>query len=81
MPQIWKDYDEEAEQALVVPENPNGEALKPEYLDVIISDVRTHNGFAFSIQILNTEGEALAILSTKGCRYLILRQVSHRWRS
>lgn len=31
-------------------------ALKPEYLDIIISDVRTKNGLAFSIQILNTEG-------------------------
>jgi hypothetical protein len=31
--------------------------LKSEYLDVIISDVRTKNGFAFSVQILNTEGQ------------------------
>ena len=30
--------------------------LKTEYLDVIVSDVHTRNGFGFSIQILNTEG-------------------------
>jgi staphylococcal nuclease domain-containing protein 1 len=30
--------------------------LKAEYLDVIVSDVRTTNGLAFSVQILNTEG-------------------------
>ena len=30
--------------------------LKSEYLDIIVSDVRTTNGFAFSVQILNTEG-------------------------
>jgi staphylococcal nuclease domain-containing protein 1 len=30
--------------------------MKPEYLDVIVSDVRTNNGFGFSVQILNTEG-------------------------
>jgi len=30
--------------------------MKSEYLDVIISDVRTNNGFSFSVQILNTEG-------------------------
>jgi staphylococcal nuclease domain-containing protein 1 len=31
--------------------------MKSEYLDVIVSDVRTHNGFGFSVQILNTEGK------------------------
>jgi len=31
-------------------------ALKTEYLDVIVSDVRTTNGLGFSVQILNTEG-------------------------
>ncbi|KAI0661175.1 transcription factor [Cubamyces menziesii] len=55
---IWKDYDEEAEQATEAPvEDANG-PLKTEYLDVIISDVRTKPHFAFSIQILNTEGIA-----------------------
>jgi len=32
--------------------------LKSEYLDVIISDIRTANGLGFSVQILNTEGIA-----------------------
>ena len=32
------------------------QALKPEYQDVIISDVRTDYGLRFSVQILNTEG-------------------------
>ncbi|KZT65949.1 hypothetical protein DAEQUDRAFT_696411 [Daedalea quercina L-15889] len=55
---IWKEYDEDAEKTQVVPEDADGDALKPEYLDVIVSDVRTANGFSFSIQILNTEGIA-----------------------
>ncbi|OCH88265.1 transcription factor [Obba rivulosa] len=55
---VWKDYDEEAEAVAEVPQEGDNEALKPEYLDVIISDVRTKNGFNFSVQILNTEGIA-----------------------
>ncbi|KAJ7096223.1 hypothetical protein C8R44DRAFT_643966 [Mycena epipterygia] len=54
---IWKEYDEAAEQA----EAPTEEAvgpLKAEYIDVIVSDVRTANGLGFSVQILNTEGIA-----------------------
>lgn len=53
---IWKDYDAAAEQP--VPEAQEGDSgpLKSEYLDVIVSDVRTHNGLGFSVQILNTEG-------------------------
>ncbi|KAF5316869.1 hypothetical protein D9611_003977 [Ephemerocybe angulata] len=55
---IWADYDEEAEKAAAPSEevDDNG-ALKTEYLDIIISDVRTSN-FGFSVQILNTEGIA-----------------------
>ena len=34
-------------------------ALKAEYLDVIVSDVRTTNGLAFSVQLLGTEGITL----------------------
>ncbi|KAK7472782.1 hypothetical protein VKT23_000889 [Stygiomarasmius scandens] len=53
---IWQDYDEEAELAAQnTPVEETG-PLKSEYLDVIISDVRTKNGFGFSVQILNTEG-------------------------
>ena len=31
-------------------------ALKIDYMDVIISDIRTTTGLAFSVQILNTPG-------------------------
>ncbi|PSR73928.1 hypothetical protein PHLCEN_2v10286, partial [Hermanssonia centrifuga] len=56
---IWSDYDEEAEKAAAEePQETDGGPLKTEYQDVIISDVRVHNGLNFSIQILNTEGIA-----------------------
>ncbi|KAI8993849.1 transcription factor [Trametes punicea] len=55
---IWKDYDEAAEQTAEAPTEDASRPLKTEYLDVIISDVRTKPQFAFSIQILNTEGIA-----------------------
>ncbi|OAX42282.1 hypothetical protein K503DRAFT_797296 [Rhizopogon vinicolor AM-OR11-026] len=56
---LWEDYDEEAEKAAEAPPpEDDGGRLKSEYLDVIISDVRTQNGFSFSVQILNTEGIA-----------------------
>ncbi|CDO69288.1 hypothetical protein BN946_scf184976.g7 [Trametes cinnabarina] len=53
---IWKEYDEPAEQAAEAPKEDANGPLKTEYMDVIISDVRTKPQFAFSIQILNTEG-------------------------
>ena len=37
-------------------ESNDGQALKTDYMDIIISDVRTSNGLSFSVQILNTEG-------------------------
>ena len=43
------------QRALVEPEDDFG-ARKLEYIDVIVSDVQTKNGFSFSVQILNTEG-------------------------
>ncbi|KAI5123940.1 hypothetical protein M0805_006355 [Coniferiporia weirii] len=57
---IWKDYDEEAEAAAEEEEKKaqDIQPLKTEYLDVIISDVRTHSGLNFSVQVLNTEGIA-----------------------
>ncbi|RDB25021.1 Nuclease domain-containing protein 1 [Hypsizygus marmoreus] len=56
---IWSNYDEDVEKAAEVEvDSSETGPLKPEYLDVIISDVRTRNGFAFSVQILNTEGIA-----------------------
>ena len=55
--QIWSEYDETvAKQADIELEEDFG-ARKAEYIDVIVSDVRTKNGFNFSVQILNTEGE------------------------
>ncbi|KAF5370772.1 hypothetical protein D9758_002014 [Tetrapyrgos nigripes] len=54
---IWKDHDEEAEAAAQsAPAESETGPLKSEYMDVIISDVRTKNDFSFSVQILNTEG-------------------------
>ncbi|KAG5730041.1 hypothetical protein E4T56_gene5842, partial [Termitomyces sp. T112] len=55
---IWSDYDEESEKAEVAADASDTGALKAEYLDVIISDVRIKSGFGFSVQILNTEGIA-----------------------
>ncbi|KZT24206.1 transcription factor [Neolentinus lepideus HHB14362 ss-1] len=56
---LWKDYDDqEVKAAEVEPANGTAGPLKTEYLDVIVSDVRTTNSFGFSVQILNTEGIA-----------------------
>lgn len=48
---MWKDYQEEEAEPEPVDEAPG----KVEYIDVIVSDVRTDD-FGFSVQILNTEG-------------------------
>lgn len=53
---MWQNYDEEAEKAAQAPVEDVSASLKPEYMDVIISDVRTRNGLNFSVQVLNTEG-------------------------
>ena len=45
-------------------------ALKTEYLDIIISDVRTTNGLGFSVQILNTEGLFLLRSVGRASEYL-----------
>ncbi|KZV69559.1 transcription factor [Peniophora sp. CONT] len=56
---LWSDYDAEAEAAAEAAANEDASApIKPEFMDVIVSDVRTKNGFSFSVQILNTEGIA-----------------------
>ncbi|TFL04337.1 transcription factor [Pterulicium gracile] len=55
---MWSDYDEAAESAAQAEAEPTTGPLKSEFMDVIVSDVRTHNGLTFSIQILNTEGIA-----------------------
>jgi staphylococcal nuclease domain-containing protein 1 len=55
--QLWEEYDEEAKKAAETnPIDGNTGPTKTEYLDIIISDVHNHNGFGFSVQILNTEG-------------------------
>lgn len=54
--QIWQNYDEDAEKEAVAQPEENDAALKSEYLDVIVSDVRTKNDLNFSVQVLNTEG-------------------------
>ncbi|GJJ06096.1 hypothetical protein Clacol_000285 [Clathrus columnatus] len=55
---IWSDYDEAVEQEAEKSQNGSTEPLKPEYMDVIVSDVRSNPAFGFSVQILNTEGIA-----------------------
>ncbi|KAF9465009.1 hypothetical protein BDZ94DRAFT_1281658 [Collybia nuda] len=55
---IWSEYDEETEKATEEVDESETGPLKSEYLDVIVSDVRTRTGFSFSVQILNTEGIA-----------------------
>ncbi|KAG6849990.1 hypothetical protein H0H93_002780 [Arthromyces matolae] len=55
---IWSNYDDSAETHELEEEDNETGPLKPEYLDVIISDVRTKPAFGFSVQILNTEGIA-----------------------
>jgi staphylococcal nuclease domain-containing protein 1 len=56
--QIWKDYDEEAEKAAeaAAAAVDDTTAMKTDYMDVIISDVRPNANLTFSVQILNTEG-------------------------
>ena len=48
---MWKDYEEREAEPELVDETPG----KVEYIDIIISDIRTDD-FGFSVQILNTEG-------------------------
>ncbi|KAJ1304495.1 hypothetical protein OPQ81_005641 [Rhizoctonia solani] len=50
---IWHDFDASVEQTTTEKTDNGSTPLKPEYLDVIISDVRPTPSFAFSIQVLN----------------------------
>ncbi|KAF8678179.1 Tudor domain [Rhizoctonia solani] len=50
---IWHDFDASLEQTVTEKPDNGSTPLKPEYLDVIISDIRTTPSFAFSIQVLN----------------------------
>ncbi|CAE6430408.1 unnamed protein product [Rhizoctonia solani] len=50
---IWHDFDASLEQTVTEKTDNGSTPLKPEYLDVIISDIRTTPSFAFSVQVLN----------------------------
>ena len=52
---MWADYSEDEVTPTAVADN-NGTPLKLDYLDVIISDVRTKPDFSFSVQMLNNDG-------------------------
>jgi staphylococcal nuclease domain-containing protein 1 len=56
---MWKEYDDEAEQEAV--QNAAAAAQNPqarkEYVDVIISDIRSEPTFSFAVQILQTGGK------------------------
>ena len=54
---IWSNYEHEDEfQVTEKKSNDETQALKAEYLDIIVSAIRTTPTFSFSVQILNTEG-------------------------
>ena len=48
-------------------------ALAPEYLDIIVSDVRAKNDVTFSVQILNTEGKETSDISPS---LLLIRELA-----
>jgi hypothetical protein len=55
--QIWRDYDPEVESRTESTAGADDtQALKTEYLDIIVSAIRVMPTFSFSVQILNTEG-------------------------
>jgi len=53
---MWRNYVEEAEAEPTNTEEESS-ALKTEYVDVIISDVRTTPNFGFSVQKLGNESK------------------------
>jgi staphylococcal nuclease domain-containing protein 1 len=55
---LWAEYDEEADAAAQAEAETVDSPLKSDFFDVIVSDVRSHNGLTFSIQKLNTDGIA-----------------------
>lgn len=58
-PQIWQDYDGEAEQAAAAASTSTTEPVQArrEYVDIIVSDVRTEPSFSFAVQLLQPGGE------------------------
>ena len=57
----------------VAPTVDTSSALAPEYLDIIVSDVRAKNDFTFSVQILNTEGKETSDISSS---LLLIRELA-----
>jgi hypothetical protein len=60
---MWAEFDEEAQKAAdaaaAAAASSDVAPLKPEYMDIIISDIRPSPSLTFSVQILNTEGGPL----------------------
>ncbi|KAG8680157.1 hypothetical protein FRC09_018442, partial [Ceratobasidium sp. 395] len=50
---VWHDFDASAEEAVPAPTDNGTTPLKSEYLDVLVSDIRTTPSFGFSVQVLN----------------------------
>ncbi|QRV79522.1 staphylococcal nuclease domain-containing protein 1 [Ceratobasidium sp. AG-Ba] len=50
---IWHDFDPSAEESIPAPTDNGATPLKSEYLDIIVSDIRTAPSFGFSFQVLN----------------------------
>jgi hypothetical protein len=53
--QIWRDYEESSESA---PTNGTAEAVtaRKEYVDIVVSDVRSDPSFSFAVQLLQPGG-------------------------
>lgn len=55
---MWKEYDDEAEQqaqqAAAAAANPTA---RKEYVDVIVSDIRSEPSFSFAVQVLQPGGK------------------------
>lgn len=79
--QIWSDYDEDVARQAEVDQEEDFSARKTEYIDVIVSDVRTKNGFNFSVQILNTEGKFVKVASSVIFDIDLPLQESRHWHS
>jgi staphylococcal nuclease domain-containing protein 1 len=74
---MWSDYDAAAEAARTAEaEADEVTPAKPEFMDVIVSDVRTKNSFGFSVQILNTEGTFWSIVAINANNLTILTGIA-----
>ncbi|KAG8747170.1 hypothetical protein FRC10_002219 [Ceratobasidium sp. 414] len=50
---IWHDFDASAEEPVPASTDNGATPLKSEYLDILVSDIRTTPSFGFSVQVLN----------------------------